>query len=176
MVTVIQRQHSCGASADCQKSDSSMVRTQKWFQNLVRITIFKTVVLLIPLCSLMICTHSLIILTKEKEMTCYCESFRYSGKILSSHVYIILTWLTVPTKNTKHALMGSSTFVPTYDPSGLALVCPIMSIIDQNLRAQSSLTNYSQIIKVFINNKRSIRNHNIYIKATNNKISSSIRK
>jgi hypothetical protein len=59
----------------------------------MRITIFKIANLLIGLGILMICTHDLTVLTKTKEMTCYCESFRYGGKTLSTHVSIDLTEL-----------------------------------------------------------------------------------
>jgi hypothetical protein len=45
-----------------------------------RILIFKIIVLLDRLGSLMICTHDLIILTKIKETIRYCESFGYGGK------------------------------------------------------------------------------------------------
>jgi hypothetical protein len=48
---------------------------------------------------LMICTHDLIILTKTKETTRYCESFGYSGKTLSTHISIILTQVSVRAKD-----------------------------------------------------------------------------
>jgi hypothetical protein len=117
----------CGALADCQKSDSSIgFETRKQFQNLVRITIFKIAVLLIWLDSLMICTHGLTILTKTKEMTRYCESFGYGGKTLSTHISIILMQVSVPTED------GSN--MPLRGP---ALLYPLMPLADQHLRAQS---------------------------------------
>jgi hypothetical protein len=61
----------------------------------------------------------------------YCESFRYCCKALSTHVSNDLTHVSVPAKYIKHALKVSSTFVPTHAPSGSALVCPIMPIMDQ---------------------------------------------
>jgi hypothetical protein len=60
MVTAVQRQHSCGALAECRKSKSSTV------SNLAMITIVKIVILFIGLGSLMACTHDLTILTKRK--------------------------------------------------------------------------------------------------------------
>jgi hypothetical protein len=61
-------QRSCGVLAASQKSNLSIgFATQKQFRNLERITIFKIVVLLIRLGSLIICTHYLIALTKTKE-------------------------------------------------------------------------------------------------------------
>jgi hypothetical protein len=61
--------------------------------------IFKIVVLLDGLANLMICTHDLIVLTKIKEMTRYCESFNYGGKTLSTHVSIILTKVILPAED-----------------------------------------------------------------------------
>jgi hypothetical protein len=89
--------------------------------------IFKIVVLLDGLGSLMICTHDLIILIKTKEAIRYCELFGYGGKTLATHVSIILTRVNVWIK---HAFKGFSTFVPTHAPSGPALSCPIMPIMD----------------------------------------------
>jgi hypothetical protein len=80
----------------------------------------------------MICTHDLIILTKIEEMARYCESFGYDGKMLLTHNSIILTCISVPVEDIKHVLKGSSIFVPTHAPSELALVHPIMSIMDQH--------------------------------------------
>jgi hypothetical protein len=54
-----------------------------------RIMIFKVVILLDRLRSLMICTHDLIILTKTEVIIHHCESFGYSGKMLSTYVSII---------------------------------------------------------------------------------------
>jgi hypothetical protein len=79
----------------------------------MRIVIFKISVLLIGLSILMIYTHDLIILTKIKERICYYESLRYGGKTLSTHVSIVLMRVSVPAEDIKHALKGSSTFVPT---------------------------------------------------------------
>jgi hypothetical protein len=54
----------------------------------VTIRIFKIVILFIWLGSLMTCTHDLTILTKTREMTRYCGSFRYGGKgALDKHFY-----------------------------------------------------------------------------------------
>jgi hypothetical protein len=119
----------------------------------MRITIFKIVILLIRLGSLMICTHELIMLTKIKETICYCELLGYGGKTLSIHVSIILTRVSVPAKDIKHALKGSSTFLPTHTPSGPALACAIMPIMDQHIHAHSSSISYSQTTKIFINKK-----------------------
>jgi hypothetical protein len=57
-----------------------------WYQTslvseLARIVIFKIVVLLIGLGSSMIYTHKLIILTNTKELTRYCGSNAFDGKI-----------------------------------------------------------------------------------------------
>jgi hypothetical protein len=43
-----------------------------------------------------------------------------------------------------------------YAPSGSALLCPIMPIMDQHFHAQSSPTNYSQTTKILINNKEAL--------------------
>jgi hypothetical protein len=117
------------------------------------IVIFKISVLLIGLSILMIYTHDLIILTKIKERICYYESLRYGGKTLSRHVSIVLMRVSVPAEDIKHALKGSSTFVPTHPPSAPALAYPVMSIMDQHFRVHSSPTSYSQTNKIFINNK-----------------------
>jgi hypothetical protein len=87
MVMTIQRQHSCGALADCRKFNSSIgFETWTRFQNLVRIMIFKIVILLSWLGSFMICTHGLIVLTKTKEMIRYCGSYAFDGKsALNTH-------------------------------------------------------------------------------------------
>jgi Mn2+/Fe2+ NRAMP family transporter len=92
MVMGVQKQHSCGALADCRKSDSSMV------SNLAKISIFKIAVLFIGLSSLMPCTHDLTVLTKIKEMTRYCESFGYSGRNTLINVSNDLTHVSVPIK------------------------------------------------------------------------------
>jgi hypothetical protein len=103
--------------------------------DLMRIMIFKIAILVIQLGSLMICTHDLIILTKTKETIHYCKSFGYGGKMLSTHVSIALMRVTVPAKDIKHTLKGSSTFVPTHAPSRLAPAWPIMPIMDQHFHA-----------------------------------------
>jgi hypothetical protein len=134
--------------ANCQKSDSSIgFETRKQFQNLARITIFKIDVFHIRLGSLMICTHNLITLTKKKEMTRYCESFRYGRKMLSTHIFINLMRVSVPVEDIKLTLKGFSTFVPTHAPSRLALSCPIMPIMDQHSRA------HCKSHKLFTNNQ-----------------------
>jgi hypothetical protein len=120
---------------------------------LMRIMIFKIFILLDRLGILMICTHDLIVLTKTKETIRYCESFGYGGKTLSTHISIVLTQVSLPAEDIKHALKGSNTFVPTHTPSGPALAFSIMPIMDQCFRAHSSPTNYSQTTKIFINNK-----------------------
>jgi hypothetical protein len=99
MVTAIERRHMCGVLADCQKSNSSMVSNLNSNSESMRITIFKIVVLLDGLGSLMICTHDLIILIKTKEAIRYCELFGYGGKMLSTHVSIILMRVSVPTED-----------------------------------------------------------------------------
>jgi hypothetical protein len=53
----------------------------KRFQNLAMIMIFKVGIFLSRLGSLMICTHDLTVLTKTKEMTCYCGLSAFGGKI-----------------------------------------------------------------------------------------------
>jgi hypothetical protein len=70
---------------ECQKSDSSDGLNSET----IGILIFKIVDLLIGLGSLVICTHDLIALTKTKEIILYCESFRYGGRMLSTHVSIV---------------------------------------------------------------------------------------
>jgi hypothetical protein len=87
-----------------------------------------------------------------------------------------LTYVSVPTEDIKHALKGSSTFMPTHASSGPALVCPIMPIMDQyfptHFKSYKLLTNNQN----FINNKEGIHNPNISTKATNSKIRSSTTK
>jgi hypothetical protein len=61
----------------------------------VRIMIFKIAVLFIELGILMTCTHDLTVLTKTKEMTHYCESFRYAGKNALTNVSNDLTHVSV---------------------------------------------------------------------------------
>jgi hypothetical protein len=61
--------------------------------------IFKIVNFLDGLGSLMICTHDLSILTKTKETIHFCESFAYGGKMLSTHVSIVQTKVSVPTED-----------------------------------------------------------------------------
>jgi hypothetical protein len=82
MVMAVSNQLMCGALADCRNSDSSMV------SNLVKILIFKIAVLFIRLGSLMICTHDLAIVKKQKKTIRYCGSYVFSGKItLNTHFY-----------------------------------------------------------------------------------------
>jgi hypothetical protein len=58
------------------------------FQNLVRITIFKIVILFVGLDSLKTRTHDLTVRTKTKETAHYCKSFGYGGKgTLDKHFY-----------------------------------------------------------------------------------------
>jgi hypothetical protein len=42
---------------------------------------------------------TLTVLTKTKETTRYCGSHVYGGKTLSTHVYIILTQVSVPAED-----------------------------------------------------------------------------
>jgi hypothetical protein len=79
----VQRQRSCGVSRLPEMASTIGFETQRRFQNLERIMIFKVVLLLNGLSSLMICTHELTVLTKTKETTHYCESFGYSAATLS---------------------------------------------------------------------------------------------
>jgi hypothetical protein len=51
--------------------------------------------------------------------------------MLSTHVSNNLSHVSIPAQDIKHALKGSSTFMPTHAPSGPALVCQIMPIMDQ---------------------------------------------
>jgi hypothetical protein len=55
---------------------------------LATIRAFKIAISFIGLGSLMACTHDLTVLTKTKEMTRYCGSFGYGGKVaLDKHFY-----------------------------------------------------------------------------------------
>jgi hypothetical protein len=112
----------------------------------------------------------------KRKMIRYCESFRYCCKALSTHVSNDLTHVSVPAKYIKHAHKVSSTFVPTHAPSGSALVCPIMPIMDQYFCTHFKSNKLSATFKIFINNKRDICNTNSSIKATNNKIRSTLQK
>jgi hypothetical protein len=67
----------------------------------------------------------------------YSESFGYGGKNTLTNVSNYLTLVSVPAEDIKHALKGSSTFMPTHAPSEPALVGPIMPIMDQYCRTQS---------------------------------------
>jgi hypothetical protein len=66
---------------------------------MMRIMIFKIVVLLDGLSSLMISTHDLNLLTKTKEMTRYCELFGYGGSTLSNIVANDLMHISVPVED-----------------------------------------------------------------------------
>jgi hypothetical protein len=79
-------------------------------------------ILLDGLGSLMICTHYLIILTKTKEAILYCESFRYGGKTLSTHISIILVQVSIPTKNGSNSHQPSH--MPLRDQHSRAHLCP----------------------------------------------------
>jgi hypothetical protein len=46
--------------------------------------IFNFIIKLLGLGDLMLCKLDLVVLTKAKEMICYCELFRHSGKTLST--------------------------------------------------------------------------------------------
>jgi hypothetical protein len=70
------------------------------------------------------------------------------AQTLSNIVSNDLTHVSVPTEDIKHALKASSTFVPTHAPSGPALPCPIMPIIDQYFHTHSSPTSYSQSARI----------------------------
>jgi hypothetical protein len=52
------------------------------------------------------------------------------AQALSNIISNDLTHVSVPAEDIKHALKGSNTFVPTHAPSGPALACPIISIMD----------------------------------------------
>jgi hypothetical protein len=122
MVMSIQRQHSCRVLADSRKFNSSTVSNSDMALESMRIMIFMISILLDGLGSLMICTHYLIILTKTKEAILYCESFRYGGKTLSTHISIILAQVSIPTKN------GSNNHQPSHmslrDQHSCAHLCP----------------------------------------------------
>jgi hypothetical protein len=64
-----------------------------------RITVFKIAIFLIRLGNLMICTHDLITLTKAKEMTRYCGSNTFGGKVGLNTVSIELMQVSVPIEN-----------------------------------------------------------------------------
>jgi hypothetical protein len=95
----------------------------------------------------------LIVLTKTKEMICYCESFRYGAKSALNTVTNDSMHVSVPAEDIKHALKRSSTFMPTQAPSGPALACPLMPIMDQHFcthfKSYKLLTNNQN----FINDK-----------------------
>jgi hypothetical protein len=112
--------------------------TRKWFCNLVRFTIFKVVILLNQLGSLMICIHDLIVHTKIKEMISYYGLYAFGGKTLSTHIFIDLTQVSVPAEN---GSQQSATF--TYALKRPALTCPHIPIADQHFGAHSSPTSYS---------------------------------
>jgi hypothetical protein len=81
IVMAVQRQHSCRVLANHQKSDSLIgFETQKGFWNMVRFTISKIAIWLIPLGSFMICTHDIIILTKRKEQSSIANRTYLVGK------------------------------------------------------------------------------------------------
>jgi hypothetical protein len=65
----------------------------------MRIMIFKIVVFLNGLASLMTCTHALTVLAKTKEMTRYCKSFGYDGKNTLTNVSNVLMHVNVPTED-----------------------------------------------------------------------------
>jgi hypothetical protein len=75
------------------------------------------------------------------------------AKALSTIISIVLMELVYCRRWIKHALKGSSTFMPTHAPSGPAPVCPNMPIMDQHFGAHSSPTSYSQTNKIHIKNK-----------------------
>jgi hypothetical protein len=85
--------------ADCQKSNSSTVSNLNSNSESTRIVIFKIVILLDGLGSLMICTHALIVLTKTKETIHYCESFGYGGRNTLTNVSNDLTHVSVPAED-----------------------------------------------------------------------------
>jgi hypothetical protein len=72
----------------------------------------------------MICTHDLTILTKIKEMTRYCKSFEYGGKIALISISNDLTYVS--------ALAEDGQNMPLRGP---ALSCPFMPLADQHLCA-----------------------------------------
>jgi hypothetical protein len=123
----------------------------------------------------------LIILAKIKEMTCYCESFGYGGKMLSTLFLTCLTQVSIPAEDGSqqsaiftHDVKGSSTFVPTHAPSRPALSYPLqvlqVSTNNQNLIDNKEV--YTTLISllrtqttkiIFINKKIRLthQNHNI---------------
>jgi hypothetical protein len=76
------------------------------------------------------CKLDLIILTKTKEMICYCESYAYSGKVALNIISNDLTQVSVPVEN---GSQQSSIFAHAL--KGQALTCPLMPIADQHFRA-----------------------------------------
>jgi hypothetical protein len=60
---------------------------------------FKIAVLFFGLGSLMTCTHGLTIITKIKEMACYCESFRYSDRNALTNISNDLTHVSLPVED-----------------------------------------------------------------------------
>jgi hypothetical protein len=67
----------------------------------------------------------LTVLTKTKEMICYCKLFEYSGKMLSTHISNVLTQVTVCAED---GSQQSTTF--THALKGPTLTCPIISLAD----------------------------------------------
>jgi hypothetical protein len=99
MVTVTQRQHSCGVQRIAKNLILQRLRNLDSILELMRITTFKIANLLIGLGSLMICTHDVTTLTKRKEMTRYCKSFRYGGKCALGKRFYRSNGVSVPTEN-----------------------------------------------------------------------------
>jgi hypothetical protein len=86
--------------ADCHKTASLMASKLGFeFRINENYDFFMIDDLLIGLGSLMIYTHDITILTKTKEMIRYCESFGYGGKMISTHVSIILMKVSVPAED-----------------------------------------------------------------------------
>jgi hypothetical protein len=147
MVTVTQRQHSCGVQRIAKNLILQRLRNLDSILELMRITTFKIANLLIGLGSLMICTHDVTTLTKRKEMTRYCKSFRYGGKCALGKRFYRSNGVSVPTENGLNIpIMGFSltspynrrchapvTSVNTFANSSRARACRIMPASNQRL-------------------------------------------
>jgi hypothetical protein len=130
-----------------------------------RITIFKIVNLLIGLGSLI--AHDLTILTKTKETIRYCGLNTFSGKMLSTLVSIDLTELVYLQKIDKSSPSWAFHIIPI---TWAFHFIPIMGISHRCPTARHKQPNN------LVNRKKAYACPNSSIKATNNKIRSSIRK
>jgi hypothetical protein len=91
------------------------------------------------------------------------------AKTLSQTISNDLTHVSAPAEDIKQALKGSSTFVPINTPTGPALACPIMPIMDQyfciHFKSYKLLTNNQNNTTT----NKSIHNPNSSTKTTNRK-------